>query len=145
MVEIKGNKHEAVGTIVNLKQVADGKVTIIVTKEEEIPDISFFTRSYDGKPQYEELKEGNKYKLIWYVKDNYNNLLSAEILEEGNFVKSNEYKPEVPDKDRRISRLAVLNTSTEITKLKYQNKLIEKDIVSEIVELAEELEKWVYR
>jgi hypothetical protein len=76
------------------------------------------------------------------------NIISAIIVdkeEKSEFQQAKDYKQDTPDKDRRISRLAVLNTATEITNLKYKNKLCEKDITPEIIELAELLEGWVYR
>jgi hypothetical protein len=60
---------------------------------------------------------------------------------------ANNYKPNQPDKDTKIGRMAALNTATEIVSLVYKNKLAEnKDlIVSEIIDLAEKLEQWVNR
>jgi hypothetical protein len=60
---------------------------------------------------------------------------------------ANNYKPNQPDKDTKIGRMAALNTATEIVSIVYKNKLAEnKDlIVSEIIDLAEKLEQWVNR
>lgn len=82
------NKIVCEGLVTDLKQVADGKVTILVTKEADIPDISFFTRSYDGTPQFENLKKGKKYELTYYKQEKdgkeYFNLVNAvEVL--GNY------------------------------------------------------------
>lgn len=50
-----------------------------------------------------------------------------------------------PDKDLRITRLAVLNTATEIHKIGNLDGFDNKTLQESIKKLAEELEKWVAR
>ena len=52
---------------------------------------------------------------------------------------------QLPDKDLRITRLAVLNTATEIHKIGNLDGFDNKTLQESIKKLAEELEKWVAR
>jgi len=141
------------GTIIELKKVADGKVTIIMTEESEIPDISFFSNSYEGKPQFEFLKVGNKYKIEYYEKQTdgktYMNLLNATPLDspqgQQTIPTANTYKPDVISKDRIIVRQSSLKVASDILKIKYNVTLPHTGFDEEIYELAEKYEKWVFR
>lgn len=147
MEEKKDGKIIAEGTITELKKIADGKVTIIVTKE-EIPDISFFTNTRDGKPQFEFLQVGKKYKFEYYMQEKdgktYFNLLNATEVD--GFVSSNSYTRQEASNGDKIIRQSVLKVAVEIVATKYKNNLTENiDLTDETIQIAELLEKWVQR
>jgi hypothetical protein len=100
------------------------------------------------------IKGLGKYKLSTYVSEFDNK--SYEFIKDVDLIEPvDDYKPKentvnsgiqpASNKDLIISRLAVLNTATEIIKLKYNNKLIDKDPTDEIIALANKLEQEVYK
>ena len=70
---------------------------------------------------------------------NINKLLTGENKVEEIFIQSSK-----PDKDTRIGRLAVLNTSTEIHK-QSKSDLNDKDLLESIKRVAADLEAWTNR
>ena len=134
------------GTITELRKISDGKVTMVITKEKEIPDISFFTKNLKGEPLFSILEVGKRYVLTYVNNNGYFNLVQAKLADtQPSAEVTEQIKENLVDKDRRITRMACLNTAAKIIEIKYQNRLNENDTLAETIEVAKELEKWVYR
>ena len=99
----------------------------------------------------ETLKEGQLIQYELKQEGEYKNLDKIIPLEEKattnekTKIEEIHIQPNKPDKDTRISRLAVLNTSTEIHKQANTEGYDNKKLFESILEMAEKLEQWVNR
>jgi len=135
---------EVIANIIELKKVADGKVTIIVTDDERTPNISFFTQTFDGVPLYDYLKVGQKCKITYYKKDEYFNLLHAEVLEQKEYPKTIQLTKE-PSTNDMIIRQSSVKASADIINTKYLNKSVEgQDLTKETIESARIIEGYIH-
>jgi len=138
----------------------DAKIYDVVNIEEREGKSTKITTKIDGKTMYfldkdKKISEKGKWKIEYEQykpKDSeytFNMVKDAELMVSGDIIEfknGKEYKPESPDRDCKIGRMAALNTAVEILKLQNQNKLIEKNnIIDEVIDIAEMLEKWVGR